>query len=209
MLNLLTTYQMIGDLAAVTRLASQMIELADKLDLPLPRSIACFMAAWASAFGDDLDAGLRAMEAEFPRVSVMGPLPVYHTGLLAGVRLEAGQAALAQELLDGVLTTVKEPGVGFYLPEIHRLRGECLLRLDQSNFDDAVREFEAAIAAAKLQQAHAFQLTAAIDLARAWSSVDQPEKGAMPLREAVDMFTGDDVPAQLATARQILSGLPH
>ena len=139
----------------------------------------------------------------------MGPMPVYYTGLLAGVRLEAGQAAPAHELLDGVLTTVKEPGVGFYLPQIHRLRGECLLRLDQSNFDDAVREFEAAIAAAKLQQAHAFQLTAAIDLSRAWSSVDQPEKGAMPLREAVDMFTDDDVPVQLATARQILSGLPH
>ena len=149
------------------------------------------------------------METEFPRVSVMGPMPVYYTGLLAGVRLEAGQAALAHELLDGVLTTVKEPGVGFYLPLIHRLRGECLLRLDQSNFDDAVRDFEAAIAAAKLQQAHAFQLTAAIDLSRAWSSVDQPEKGAMPLREAVDMFTDDDVPVQLATARQILSGLPH
>ncbi len=50
--NALTTYQMIGDRAAVTRSASQMIELADKLDLPGPRSIACFMAAWASAFGD-------------------------------------------------------------------------------------------------------------------------------------------------------------
>ena len=149
------------------------------------------------------------METEYPRVSVMSSLPVYHAGLLAGVRLEAGQAAAALELLDQVLDTVTEPGVGFYLPEIHRLRGECLLRLDQTNFDKAEREFESAIKVAKLQQAHAFQLTAAIALARAWSSADQPEKGVMALREVVDMFTDDDVPAQLATARQILSALPH
>lgn len=209
LLNAMTGYQMIGDRDAVTRLAEQTLEIAVKFDLAGPHSIACFMAGWASARGDGLDAGLRAMETEFPRVSVMSSMPVYHVGLLAGVRLEEGQPALALELLDGVLETVKEPGVGFYLPEIHRLRGECLLRLDQTNFDKAEREFELAIDAAKQQQAYAFQLTAAIALARAWSSVDQPEKGFMPLQQAVAIFADDGIPTQLASARQILSGLPH
>ena len=35
-----------------------------------------------------------------------------------------------------------------YVPEIHRLRGECLLHLGGANFDQAIREFETAIAAA-------------------------------------------------------------
>ena len=209
LINASMSCQIIGDRVAMALFAEQMIELAVKFDLVGPESIARFTAAWASACGDRLDAGLQAMEAEFPRVSVMSPTLVYHTGLLAGVRLEAGQAELALELLDQVLGTVTEPGVGFYLPEIHRLRTECLLRLDQTNFDKAEREFELAIEVARQKQAQAFQLTAAIALARVWSSVNQPEKGAIPLREAVDMFTDDDVPAQLATARQILSGLPR
>ncbi|HEY6994651.1 MAG TPA: adenylate/guanylate cyclase domain-containing protein [Xanthobacteraceae bacterium] len=208
-MNALTAYQIIGDRNAVMRLASQMMELADKFDLPVQRSIASFMSAWAGACGNELDAGLRAMESEFPRVSAMGPIPVYYTGLLAGVRLEAGQAARALELLDSVLKTVIEPGVGLYVPEIHRLRGECLLRLEPGAFEAAVRELETAIAAAKQQQARAFQLAAAVSLARAWAAAGRPENGTPPLQEAVGAFGESEGPAQLALARTMLSAHSH
>jgi predicted ATPase len=208
-MNALTAYQIIGDRNAVMRLASQMMELADKFDLPVQRSIASFMSAWAGACGNELDAGLRAMESEFPRVSAMGPIPVYYTGLLAGVRLEAGQAARALELLDSVLKTVIEPGVGLYVPEIHRLRGECLLRLEPGAFEAAVRELEVAIAAAKQQQARAFQLAAAVSLARAWAAAGRPENGTPPLQEAVGAFGESEGPAQLALARTMLSAHSH
>ena len=207
--NALTTYQMIGDRAAVIRQASEVLDMADRLGLPGPRSIARFFAAWARALGDQLEAGLQVMEAEFQNVSVMGSMPALYAGMLAGVRLEAGQDAQALELLDKVLLTVTEPGVGLYLPEIHRLHGECLLRTVPPDVDEAVRDFETAIATAKQQQAHTFQLTAAIGLAHAWSSAGRPDRGATPLRDAVEVFTDDDVPAQLATARQMLSCLPR
>jgi tetratricopeptide (TPR) repeat protein len=203
-MNALTTYQMIGDRDAVSRLAAQMMELAEKFDLPVQRSIARFMSAWAGACGDELDAGLRAMESEFPRVSAMGPIPVFYTGLLAAVRLEAGQAAQSLELCDSILQTVSEPGVGLYVPEIHRLRGECLLRLDR-DFDAAVRELETAIATAKQQQARIFQLAAAVSLARAWAAGGRPENGTAALREAIGLFGEDDDPPQLALARAMLS----
>jgi class 3 adenylate cyclase/predicted ATPase len=208
-MNALTTYQLIGDRNAVERLASQMMELAERFDLPVQRSIARFMSAWAGACGDGLDAGLRAMESEFPRVSAMGPIPVFYTGLLATVRLEAGQAAQALELCDSILQTVSEPGVGLYVPEIHRLRGECLLRLDPGAFDAAVREFEMAVAAAKQQQARIFQLAAAISLARAWAAAGRPENGTAALQEAVGPFGEDDDPPQLALARAMLAARSH
>ena len=148
-MNAMTTYQMIGDRAAVLRSASRMLELADKFNLPPQRSVGTFMSAWASACGDGLTGGHQAMESEFARVSIMGPLPQYYAGLLAGVRLDSGHAAQALDLLDTILKAVKEPGVGFYLPEIQRLRGECLLRLASPNVDEAVRQFEEAIATAK------------------------------------------------------------
>jgi predicted ATPase len=184
-----------------------MLELADKFDLPAQRSIATFMSAWASACGDHLDTGLQAMESEFGRVVVMGPLPVFYTGLLASVTLAAGQAAKALELLDNVLKTVREPGVGMYVPEIHRLRGECLLRLGGGNFDQAIREFETAIAAAKRQHARAFQLTAAISLAQAWAAAGRPENGIALLREVVDAFGETTDNSQLAVARGVLASV--
>ena len=108
-----------------------------------------------------------------------------------------------------ILRTIKEPGVGFFLPEIQRLRAECLLRLDSANFDEAVGELEAAIVTAKQQQARVFWLRAAIGLSRVWASRGAPEKGNAQLREVVCAFSGDDEPRELATARQILSGHSH
>jgi hypothetical protein len=163
------------------------------------------MSAWTHACGDKLEAGLKAMESEFPRVSLMGPIPVFYSGLLAGVRLEAGQAALALELLDDVLNRVQEPNVGLYLPEIHRLRGECLLRLDPGAFDQTVLEFETAIEIAKEQQARIFQLAAAVSLVHATAAAG-PERGMAPLREIVSAFTGDLDAPQLALARTMLAG---
>ena len=151
------------------------------------------------------------MESEFARVSIMGPLPPFYAGLLASVRLEAGDAAQALDLLDTILKAVKEPGVAFYLPEIQRLRGECLLRLDPPNVDAAVRQFEEAIATATKQQARAFQLRAAMSLAGASTAADQTRNGTAPLQAAVDAFNDEegDVVPQLAAARKILSAHPR
>jgi len=205
-MNALTAYQIIGDRGAVSRLAQRMMEVADKFNLPPQRSIATFMSGWISACDGDLAGGLQVMESEFPRVSIMGPLPPFYAGLLADIRLQAGQVALALEPLDMMLRTFKEPGVGFFLSEIHRLRAECLLRLDSANFDEAVAELETAIATAKQQQARVFWLRAAISLSRVWLSRGTPEKAVAQLQEVVCAFGDDDEPGELATARQLLSG---
>ncbi len=208
-MNALTTYQMIGDRETVLRLTSRMTEIAERFHLPAQRSLATFMAAWARACGDNLEAELKTMEAEFPRVTVMGPIPVFYSGLLAGVRLEAGQAAQALELLNDVLKRVKEPNVGLYLPEIHRLRGECLLRLDPTAIDDAVPEFETAIEIAEEQQARIFQLAAAVSLARATAAAGRPQRGIAALSEIVGAFSDDHDAPQLPLARTMLAGQRH
>jgi class 3 adenylate cyclase/tetratricopeptide (TPR) repeat protein len=204
-MNAMMGYEIIGDHAALSRQAERMMEVADKFNLPPQRSIGTYMSGWITARGGALAEGLRIMESEFARVSIMGPLPPFYAGLLATVRLEAGQVAQALEPLDMILRTVKEPGVGFFLPEIHRLRAECLLRHNPARFDQAIGEFEAAIATAKQQQARVFWLRAAIGLFRAWSACRTPEKGIAPLQEVVCAFGEDDEPRELATARQILS----
>ena len=208
-MNAMTTYQIIGDRPAVLRCASLAIEIADRFNLPPQRSVSVFMSGWARAHGEGVADGLGAMEAEFARTAGMGPLPQYYACLLGSVRLASGHAARALELLDPILDAVDEPGVGFYLPEVYRLRGQSLLRLDPPRLDEAVDAFEAAIAAAKHQHALAFQLRAALSLARACGAAGAPEKGTMPLREAIALFDGDDDPPELAEARQLAPSLSH
>jgi predicted ATPase len=207
-MNTLYTYQMIGDRAGLLRWGAKMIELANRFELPTQRSIGTFLSAWASVDGN-LDAGLKAMEAEFERVSRLGPIPAFYAGLMAGVRLEAGQAAQALELLDDILKTVREPGVGIYVPEIHRLRGESLLRLDTGRLNEAMHEFETAIETAKRQGARIFQLAAAFSLARACTAnaaaAGRLENGVAPLREAVEAFGENGDAPQLAPAREWLT----
>jgi predicted ATPase len=205
-MNAMTGYEVIGDRAVISQLAERMAQVADKFNLPPQRSIATFMSGWISACNGELAQGLRVMESEFARVSMMGPLPPFYAGLLASARLEDGQVARAIEPLDAILRTIKEPHVGFFLPEIHRLRGECLLRQGASDFDQAIGEFEAAIATAKQQQARTFELRAAIGLSRAFAAKGAPDKAVAPLRDIVIAFGNDEGPAELATARQILAG---
>ena len=85
-----------------------------------------------------------------------------------------------------------------FIPEIHRRRGECLLRLGPGQPDEAMSELQTAVATAGQQQARVLQLSAAISLARA------SDISASPLREIVGTFSGDDVPAELAVALELL-----
>jgi tetratricopeptide (TPR) repeat protein len=204
-MNAMIIYQVIGDRAGVERLAQRMREVADKFNLPPQRAFAVFMSGWSTACSDDLAGGLAAMETEFPRVAATGPLLQFYTVLISSVRLQAGQVARALEPVEAFLAAVREPGVGCFLPEVHRLRAECLLRLDPPRLDEAVRELEVTIAMAKQQQARLFELRAAICLAGAWATKGESEKGVAALRQAVGAFSGDDDPSELAIARQILS----
>jgi class 3 adenylate cyclase/tetratricopeptide (TPR) repeat protein len=201
------TYTIMDDLAVVKNLAVQLLEVGEKFDLPPQRAVSAFLSGWVKSREGELDGGLQVMESEFARVTRMGSIPQLYAGLLAAARLLTGEALHALEPIDAILPTFTEPGVGLYLPELHRLRGECLLRLGPSRFDEAIRDFQSAIALAKQQNALLFRLRAAIGAARAWRSAGMTGKDASLLEEAIGAMPAEADCAELATARQMLS--PH
>ncbi len=71
----------------------------------------------------------------------------------AEVLLAAGRPADGLAHLDRAVAGIDEPGVGFYLPEIYRLRGACLLALDRDNKDEARSAFATALDIARRQGA--------------------------------------------------------
>ena len=162
------------------------------------------MSGWVTVREGEPRAGLPDMEAEFARVTAMGSIPQLYAGLLASGRLIAGDAAHALEPIDAILPTFTEPGIGFYLPELHRLRGECLLRLEPPRLDEAVRDFQSAIAFATRQNAVLFRLRAAMSLARAWKRAGTAEKASPLLDEAVAAFPAEADARELVAARELL-----
>jgi len=133
--------QLAGDREATLALASRAADLAEKFALPLWRSGSLLLTGWANAIGAGVADAARLIDAEIDKATAVGPVPQYYLGLAAEVLLAAGRPADGIAHLDRALAAIDEPGVGFYLPEIYRLRGVCLLALDRNNKDEARQAF--------------------------------------------------------------------
>jgi predicted ATPase len=101
-------------------------------------------------------------------------------------------------------------GEAFHAAELHRLRGEFLLRQDAA--DPACREAEAcfhrALTIAREQQARSLELRAAMSLTRLYKEQNRPAEARPMLAECYGWFTeGFDTP-DLQEARALLQQLP-
>jgi len=135
---------LVGDREATFASASRAAALAEKFGLPLWRASSLVLAAWATAVGSGVAEAARVMDAELGRATVAGPLPQFYLGVAADVMLAAGRPGDGLAHIDRAIAGIDEPGIGFYVPEIYRLRGECLLALDRANREEAKRAFTVA-----------------------------------------------------------------
>jgi class 3 adenylate cyclase/tetratricopeptide (TPR) repeat protein len=163
--NIAIGHQLAGDRDAVYAAASRTAALAQKFGLTQWRANSMLQTAWATAVGAGIAEAARLVDAEIASATASGPLPQYFIGLAAEVLLGAGRAADALAHLDRAIAGIDEPGVGFYVPEIYRLRGECLLALGRGNKDEARAAFATACDSARRQGAVIFERRAEASLA--------------------------------------------
>ncbi|HLN36403.1 MAG TPA: adenylate/guanylate cyclase domain-containing protein [Xanthobacteraceae bacterium] len=154
--NIAIGHQLAGDRDAVYAAASRAAALAQKFGLTQWRANSLLQTAWATAVGAGIADAARLVDAEIASATASGPLPQYFIGLAAEVLLGAGRAADALAHLDRAIAGIDEPGVGFYVPEIYRLRGECLLALGRNNKNEARQAFVTACDIANRQGAVIF-----------------------------------------------------
>jgi predicted ATPase/class 3 adenylate cyclase len=150
-------HQLAADRDAAYAAADRAAELAEKFGLMPWRAGSLVLAAWATAIGSGVTEAARTIDAEIGKATAVGPLPQYYLGLAAEVLLAAGRPADGLAHLDRAIAGIDEPGVGFYLPEIYRLRGECLLALGRDNKDEARSAFATALDIARRQGAIVLQ----------------------------------------------------
>ena len=163
--NFSISHQIAGDRDGAFAAGSRAAALAQKFGLLPWRAGSLLLTAWASAVGAGIADAARLVDAEIASATASGPLPQYFIGLAAEVLLGAGRAADALAHLDRAIAGIDEPGVGFYVPEIYRLRGECLLALGRGNKDEARRAFATARDSARRQGAVIFERRAEASLA--------------------------------------------
>jgi predicted ATPase len=155
---------LVGDREGTFAIASRLNTLAERFGLVPWRGGGRLLLAWATANGSGIADAARVVDAEMEKATATGPIPQYYMGLAAEILLAAGRSADRIVYLDSAIAAIDEPGIGFYLPEIYRLRGECLLALDHANVDEAKRAFAAACDIANRQGAVIFERRAEASL---------------------------------------------
>src|SRR5260370_6154910 len=133
------------------RSAHRAVGLAEKFGLLPCRAGSLVLTGWARAIGSGITGAARLIDDEIDNATAAGPLPQYYLGLAAEILLAAGRPADGLGHLDRAIAGIDEPGIGFYLPEIYRLRGTCLLALSRNNKDEARSSFATALDIASRQ----------------------------------------------------------
>jgi predicted ATPase len=131
----------------------------------------------------------------------------YFLCMLAGVCLEADRLDEGLTALTEALAAADEHQNRNYEAEIHRLKGELLLKQDRSNAPEAQHCFERAIEIARNQSAKSFELRATISLARLLASQGRRDEARTMLAEIYGWFTEGFDTADLMEANVLLREL--
>jgi predicted ATPase len=116
-------------------------------------------------------------------------------------QVEAGLRLLAEAL------AVVDKGDFWYEAELHRIKGELLLRLAVPDAPQAEACFQQALAVARRQQAKSWELRAALSLSRLWQQQGKRAEARQVLAEVYGWFTeGFDTP-DLQEAKALLEDL--
>jgi class 3 adenylate cyclase/predicted ATPase len=178
----------------MSRAAMNGVELAELTrdhDLPFWRAFGVFFEGLASAQGGAAGVGLEDMRrgVELRREQNVLIFDGLLKIALAEAEARAGDVDRAVAVLDEALATSDRTGHRTFEAELHRARGEMLLKRDPANPALPEEAHLAAIAVAKQQGARSFELRAALSLAKLYQSTARPADAHAVLAPALKGFS--------------------
>ena len=198
-----------GDQTRAAPNALELARLAREHDLPLFRAFGVFLEGWVIAATGAIGGGLEDMRrgAELLREQNV----LWFDGLLkialAEAEARAGDPDRAVAILDEALATCDRAGYRAFEAELHRARGDILLKRDPANPAPAEEAFQTAIAVAKQQGTRSFGLRAALSLAKLYQSTDRPVEAHAVLAPALEGFSPTPEMPEIAEAQALLAAL--
>ena len=121
--------------------------------------------------------------------------------------MEAGRLDDGLSALTEALAIADEHEIRFYEAETHRLKGELLLKQNNSNATEAQSCFERAVEIARRQSAKSWELRATMSLARLLASQGKRDEARTMLSEIYNWFTEGFDTADLKDAKALLEEL--
>jgi len=131
----------------------------------------------------------------------------YSLGLLANAYRQIGQISEGLATLDEALAAVDKTGGRWGEAELHRLKGELLMRQAGSNAQQIEICFQQALVVARRQQAKSLELRAAMSLSRLWQKKGKQQQARELLAEIYGWFTEGFDTADLKEAKGLLEEL--
>jgi predicted ATPase len=170
---------------------------------------ATLMRGWAIAAQGRNEEGIEQIQEGLAGVRASGielGRPPYHTTLADACRQ-------ADRIDDGLAAVTEAQAVAdqheerAYEPEIHRVRGELLLRQNHSNAAEAQSCFQRAIEVARDQNAKSWELRATMSLARLFAMQEKRVEARTMLAEIYGWFTEGFDTTDLKDAKALLDEL--
>ena len=188
--------------------AYMLMRLAREHDLPMFTAFALFLEGLAKADA----ASMGGLEDMRRGVDLLRDLNVLlFDGLLKIALSEAearvGDSARAIATLDEALATSDRAGYRTFEAELHRVRGELLLKREPDNHISGEEAFKTAIAIARGQGARSFELRAALGLAKLYQSNGRPIEARTILAPALDGFPPTPEMLEMAEAQALLGNM--
>jgi class 3 adenylate cyclase/tetratricopeptide (TPR) repeat protein/ribosomal protein L40E len=170
---------------------------------------AAFCRGWAIVTAQQDEDGVAEMRRSLSSFVTAGALVPLFIALLADcyARLgcyEEGLSAVAEGL-----ARAAETGERMAEAELHRVKGELLIRRDPADDDQAERCFRTAIEIARRQKARFWELRASISLARMLKRQDKSDQARKVLLEIYNWFTEGLEFDDLKEAKALLDQLPQ
>jgi predicted ATPase len=130
-----------------------------------------------------------------------------YLGALARLEAAAQNYERALALIDEALVMSQEGWDRLYDSNLHRLRGNILLKRDPANPAQAEEAFKTSLAIAKQQGARSFELLAALALAKLYQSTDRLVEAHAVLAPALEGFSPTPEMPVIAKAQALMERL--
>jgi class 3 adenylate cyclase/predicted ATPase len=164
---------------------------------------------WAVAQQGDASAGIADIREAMDRrrAAGIGAVWPWFLALLADAHGALGQFEDGFRALDEAVQWIRQNDERLYAAEVHRIKGELLLRQPTSDPTQAERCFEQALTIARGVEAKSWELRAATSMARMWLQDSRIDEARALLTPVYDWFTEGFDTADLVDAKALLDQL--
>jgi DNA-binding winged helix-turn-helix (wHTH) protein/predicted ATPase len=193
-----------GDRHAAQDHVGKLFELAREQQHRRWIKVANFLQGWLTVEQGQWELGITQMRQGENELVIEARQQTYHATLIAQAFLKAKQAEQADSVLTKELKRAQDTGIRYYEAELHRIKGEALLRRSFSSQKEAVTCFHKAIDLSRNQGAKSLELRAIISLSHLWQKQGKKPEARKILQEIYGWFSEGFDTADLKEAKELV-----